>query len=284
MKDNVNYKKNDFGNLRKNYQGLRGDTDNSKSHVQKIKEEIEYERRQNDDMRRELDRINADLDHAVKTHHDRQAQINHLQRLNEESKHRQQDLNWIIEDKTSNRNYMLDKIADYDRKLNVLNSDIADRQTIICDLKHKIDQQNNATYSYSKEKDCFSRTNRELDAAVHALRNNLEDRRKEISYLLKDAAALKAEYHSKEHINHHLEHDIGHLTGQIDHLTFHNRGIGHEVEVVADREAYAKGNYCGASYLRNKHRTYEDEARHSQYHVDYVRAHSPARSPKRRYY
>lgn len=109
----------------------------------------------------------------------------------------------------------------------------------------------------------------------------LEDRHRELAALRRSLDDLNDLYHRRKHSNDVLECNITHLNRHVDVMKYHNREIGHDLHHAADREAYLYGTYGKAAYLHHKQRDYNDDLRHSEYHVDYVRAHSPARSPRR---
>ena len=197
-----------------------------------------------------------------------------------------------------------EKQIDLDAKINVVSGDVAHTDAGIYDkngerggllsgidaknaeiglLSSKINAESGNTYQLSKDNNHYAMRNSDLSATISALRVRLDDGHAEIAALQASIADLSAANRYKEQTNYVLENNINGLTNQIDSLAIHNRNIDTDVHHFANREAYLKGNYLGANYLHSKQRAFDDDLRASANHVEYVRASSPARSPRRFY-
>lgn len=175
-------------------------------------------------------------------------------------------------------------IGDANGKLKLLDDDIKDRLHEIDHLKHKLNSQLDATVHISRDKDGFAIRNSKLNSAILSMQDSLESRKREMAALNVSLADLNGLYHYRLSSNNVLEKDIGYLSHKVNALETHNRGIGHELHHVVDRDAYIYGDHGKAHFYHHKKRDLEEQLKSSKHHVDYVRATSPARSPVRRYY
>lgn len=228
--------------------------------------------------------MNADIDRNVCLLKDREAKIAFLRRENDVSRANQGGLKGSIAGRTADCNVALDKIADRNAQIDGLNRDIDRNLAIIDDLNRKIASENDYTNKVYYDNNNIAVRNYDLDRAVGSLRSRIEDRERDIAALQRSIADLQDAYHSKVYDNDYKEKNIYGISNYIDNLSLDKRRINSDVALVADREAWLKGNYGRAAYLRDKQVDYDYDARQSSAHVDYVRANSPARSPVRRYY
>lgn len=284
--------------LRKELAALRGDLANRdtefarsrdvntdhKGHAGAASKDLAYERSVNDGIRDELNHVNADIDHNISLLKDREGKIAYLRRENDVSRANQGGLKGSIAGRAADCNVALDKIADRNAHIDGLNRDIDRNLAIIHDLKLKISSENDYTSQVNYDNTNFAVRNVDLDRLVGSLRLKIEDRERDIAALQRNIADIQDAYHSKVYDNDYKERNIYGVSSYIDNLSLDKRRINSDVALVADREAWLKGNYGRATYLRDKQVDYDYDARQSSAHVDYVRANSPARSPVRRYY
>lgn len=186
--------------------------------------------------------------------------------------------------KDNDNKIRLQMIGDANSKLKVLDDDIKNRLHDIDHLKHKLHSQLDARNHITRDKDGFAIRNSNLNSAILSMQDSLESRKREMAALNVSLADLNSLYHHRVSSNNYLEKDIGYLSHKVNVLESHNRGIGHELHHVVDRDAYIYGDHGKAHFYHHKKRDLEEELKSSKLHVDYVRATSPARSPVRRYY
>lgn len=253
---------------------LRGEGHGMKAHYHKLQDELELEKRVNDDLRCQLHHVNDDIDHNSKHVGDKRGKIEHLEHELAKTKDSVSGLNCALDHKTR-------ELHDDTEKIKELECAIAHRSDEVHALRHKIEKECDTANHLSQDKDGFALRNSNLNATVSSLRLKLADRERELCEMRKSLANLNDLYEYKKRRNDCIEHDIDHLNQKVSTLATHNRIVGHDLGHAADREAYRYGTYCKASALRHKQKDYEHAAIHSEHHVNHVRAHSPARSPRR---